>query len=243
MTSLAYIDIHTHILTGADDGARDPEESMKMLRMEAEQGCTAVILTPHFYPGKTRLSLSALNEMVKKLSDQAGKELPGLHLYPGGELFYRRGIEDELQAGRLPTLAGSDCVLIEFQPDERYSYIRDGLSGLLTAGFRPVVAHVERYEALWRDRDRFRELRSMGCFLQMNADSLMHGSFLTRHRNYGLLKEKLIHMIATDAHRAEGARSPAMEACIKMLERKAGPVYTEQLVRTNAELILKQREI
>lgn len=244
MTYEEFIDIHSHILPGVDDGARSAEESLAMLRKAAKEGIGQIILTPHQRPDRHCVSGNGLMERMEKLQNLAKEKGLDIRLYPGGEILFRQGLANELSDGKLCTLAGSRYVLVEFFPNEHYDYIRDGLYSLLTAGYLPVIAHVERYVRINESRERREELLNMGCYYQVNAGSLTgNAGFLLKRTAWQLVKEEMVHFIATDAHRAEGKRAPQMLRCAKLLEKKCSAEYAARLLYRNAEMILRNEEI
>lgn len=239
-----YTDIHCHILPGVDDGARNLEESMAMLRSAAADGIHKIIVTPHQKPDRHCVSAGGTVERIKVLQQALDKEGLGILLYSGSELFYRQGMEEDLRGGKLCTLAGSRYVLVEFFPQEQFPYIRDGLYDLLAAGYIPVVAHVERFVQVCKCRERLEELLDMGCFYQMNAGSLMGNCGIgIKRMAWHLVKEQMVSFVATDAHRAEGSRSPQILKCARLLEKKCGHSYTEKLLFKNAEKVFANEEL
>ena len=239
-----YIDIHCHALYGVDDGSADLEESLAMLRRAADEGIGKIILTPHQKPDRRCVSMEGLQKRIEALQEAAEGEGIPIRLYPGGELFYRAGLEEELEAGTLPTLAGSGYVLVEFYPQEQYPYLRDGLYRLLAAGYSPVLAHAERYAEVCRKKGRLEELLDMGCYCQVNASSLTgEQGFGMKQLSWRLVKEGLVHFVATDAHRAKGGRSPQLSKCAAMLEKRCGSDAAARLLYENARKVLEDEEI
>ena len=82
-----YIDIHCHILPEVDDGARNLEESLAMLRQEVKQGMEAVILTPHQKPNRPSITAASVLERTQKLQQAATENGIDIRLYSGGEIF------------------------------------------------------------------------------------------------------------------------------------------------------------
>lgn len=238
-----YIDIHSHILPGVDDGAGSMEEALRMLRCAEEEGIRKIIVTPHQKPDRHCVSVQGLLDRMRALQNKADEE--GLHvrLYPGGELFFRQSLPEELEDKRVCTLAGSRYVLVEFFPQEQYRYIRDGLYSLLTAGYFPVVAHVERYDQVIGSQKCQEELLDMGCCFQVNASSLTgSGGLRMKMAAWRLVRQRMVHFVATDAHRAEGSRSPQLARCAGALAKKCGSDYASQLLYQNAARILRDLE-
>lgn len=239
-----FIDIHSHILPGVDDGSRDFEESLAMLRQAAQEGIGRIILTPHQKPQQHCVSVEGLHKRIEILQEEIDEKKLGITLYPGGELFFRQGLAQELQEGKLCTLAGSRYVLVEFYPQEHYSYIRDGLYSLLAAGYMPVVAHVERYAQVCAKQEYLEELLEMGCYYQINAGSLTgNNGFSMKRTAWKIVKGQMAHFVGTDAHRAVGSRSVQLAACAKLLSKKCGEEYAERLLSLNARMVLRDEEI
>ena len=114
-----YIDIHTHILPGVDDGAESPETSLEMLRMAAGDGIGQIILTPHSKPWHRHRSCAEVASGVARLRELLQEERLDIQLYTGNELFYRSGLLEELEAGQAVALADSHYVLVEFDPADQ----------------------------------------------------------------------------------------------------------------------------
>lgn len=167
-----YIDVHCHILPEVDDGARNLEESLAMLRQEVKQGAAAVILTPHQKPNRRSITAASALERTQKLQQAAKENGIDIRLYSGGEIFCCMDTIELLKQGKAGTLAGSDYILTEFSPDEEWAYIRNCLYDLLCEGYRPIVAHTERYRNVVKDFNRVEELKDMGCRIQINAGEL-----------------------------------------------------------------------
>lgn len=239
-----FIDIHTHILPGVDDGSGSLEESISMLRQAEKENIGSIILTPHQKPDRHCVSPDGMARRVQELREMADREGINIRMYPGGELFYRHSLAEELKSGRVVTLAGSRYVLVEFFPQEQYEYIRNGLYSLLAEGYLPVVAHVERYAQVNGSREHQEELLDMGCYFQVNAGTLTgNAGFGMKRTAWQLVKRKQVHFIGTDAHRADGSRAPRLLHCAKLLEKKCGSGYAAQLLYRNAEMILQNKEL
>lgn len=239
-----YIDIHCHILPGIDDGAHSLEESIAMAKKAVEDGVRAVIATPHQKPDRRCEG----SESVQKRTEQLQKVLDGLQvplkLYPGGEVLYSHDMVRFLDEKKAGVLANSRYVLTEFLPDQDWGYIYNGLYDLLGAGYRPVIAHMERYANVICDLNRVEQLRESGCLVQINGGSLTgFGGSLIKRTARKLIREELADLVATDAHHANGGRKYAMGECAEWLKRKCRQEYAEKLLYRNAEQILRDEEI
>lgn len=238
-----FIDIHSHILPGADDGADSYETSMRMLKCAAADGILKIILTPHNKPGHRHMHLSKMAAEAEELRNMMRKEGINIELHMGNELYYRNGLLDELGNGTAKTLAVSNYVLVEFNPLEDYDYIRNGLYSLLMGGYYPILAHVERYKNVCAKKYGIDDLVEMGCYIQVNAGSVM-GKFgqKTKRIVKNMLKRQLVHFIATDAHDLD-KRAPSLSKCADYVRKKYGEDYSGKLFYENPLSVIEDREI
>ena len=171
------------------------------------------------------------------------KENIDIILYTGNELYYRSGLTDEIEDGQAYTLADSRYVLIEFNPLDDYDYIRNAVNTVLMDGYYPVLAHAERYRNVCTKKYAVTELIEMGCYIQVNAGSIMGKfGFGTKQFSRKLLKQRQVHFVATDAHDI-GKRAPYLSDCAKYISRKYGRDYSRKLFYDNPECILQDEEI
>lgn len=240
-----FIDIHSHVLPLVDDGAETVEMALLMLKTAAEEGIDTIILTPHQKADRRCVTPEGILHRMKELQEAADAEEIPIRLYPGNEIFYRHGLAELLEQGKIRTLADSRYVLIEFFPGEDYAYIRDALGRVGSFGYLPVLAHVERYANVIKRIEKVRGLKEdTGCYLQVNAASVTgEYGLTTKNVTRKLVKEGLVDFIATDAHRDQGKRSPRLKACAEWVKKKRGAEGMEQIFCKNPEAILEDRII
>ena len=236
---MRIIDIHAHVLPGVDDGSRSMAESMRLLAAANVQGIQKVIATPHY---SRKRGSEGYEELVEQLRARIKKSRLDVELYLGQETFYHDGLAEALLAGKALTLAGSQYVLVEFQPTVPYQVLYQGLRKITQAGFTPVVAHVERYACL-RKPDHFREIASCKYCLQMNYDSLA-GHFWNSSVRWcrERIKRGEIHMLATDMHRKDWRR-PDLEKPMKWLEKNVDSKLLADLTYNNPLAVINNERI
>lgn len=238
-----YTDIHCHIMPGVDDGAQELEQSLAMLKIAEREKIRKIILTPHQKPERRCVSVAGIEKRTAQLQELLRRKKIDIELYPGSELFYRLGLRDMLAEGSVCTLANSHYVLVEFMPDEEWTYIRDAMYRLVSWGYWPIAAHVERYAQVVKDLDRVEELIDMGCYMQLNTGSIMGDwGFSAKLLTRKLLKNNMVHFLGTDAHRDSGKRAPSMEKCANWLLKK-DEKYAQRLLWENAESIFADAEL
>ncbi len=238
-----YIDIHSHILPGADDGSDSMETSLKMLHMAAGDGITQIILTPHSKPWHRCRSCSETAAEAERLQEIAQAEGLDIKLHMGNELYYRSSLIEEIENRQAGTLAGSRYVLVEFEPSADFGYIRNGVYELLTGGYYPIVAHVERYKNVCDKTAKVAELIETGCFIQVNAGSVMGRFGFGAARLTGkMLRQGLVHFIATDAHDTR-RRCPLLSECAEYVEKRFGEDKSRRLFWENPMRVLRDEDI
>lgn len=223
------IDFHTHILPGIDDGSRDIEMTAKMLETEASQGVTHIYATPHFYAH--RRSVQQFVERRRGAFAQTRElfstreDLP--EITAGAEVYYFRGMG---RAEQLPELCieGTDILLLEMPFDQWHSeQYRDVLDIIRKRHLRVVLAHVERYESLQKDRSVWEEIINMPLTIQMNAGSFIAGLTSGMHARHTakfclrMLENYDNCIIGTDCHNLTD-RAPNLAEARKVIEKKAG---------------------
>lgn len=230
------IDIHSHILYEADDGAKNIQESLEMLKDAKMQGITAIIATPHYRHGMFSYPKEEIEKNFIRLKTEAEKI--GLALYLGTEQHVNSMLIEHIESGRCHTLADTSYVLVEYRYDTPFSYIRESVQDLLRYGYIPVVAHVERY-ACMENLSNVEFLKEIGAMIQINADAVI-GKDGLRAKSYTkkLLKKALADFVASDSHGMEKRRSH-MEKCQEYLYKRYDSRYVDKILEKNAEEILR----
>lgn len=238
-----YIDIHTHILPGVDDGSGSMEETIKMLQIAFDQDIRTIIATPHYIAGSKNASVEQLNMVRSQVQEEAEKLDKEFKILLGNELYYSEAIMDDLKSQKALTLADSRYILVEFSVRDTYERIYKGMKELIYAGYAPVLAHVERYHCLYKKPELISELIRLGCYIQMNSDSLTGGIFNSEANvNRKLLNNGLVHLVGSDCHRSE-IRKPKMKDTVKILQKKCDENLIHKIFLENPANILKNTYI
>ena len=235
-----FVDIHTHILPGVDDGAPDLEHAMELLRMAWEDGTGAVVLTPHFRGRYRKNTPEQLRQVFADLQQSAKRELPEMELFLGNEASIELELTEKLAEGRVLTINGGSCVLLEFHSACSSRQIVDGVLELLNCGYVPVIAHAERYDAFCQNKHLADEVLRLGALIQVNVGSIAGSAgFAAKRCCARLLKKRNVHFIASDAHDVR-IRTPMMGQCYSRICKKYGEDYGKLLFWENARNILKK---
>jgi len=238
------IDIHAHILPGVDDGSRSAEMSVTMLREAYESGVTAIAATPHCnIPGEFgNYWDDVFAGRYRELRDEAKREGIPIVILSGAEIYATPDLPDLLDEGRVRTLNATPYFLTEFAFDEDPSFCFRILEQCAARGYRPVIAHPERYYFLQDDPQIAYEWCRAGYKLQINKGSLL-GRFGPDEKELGmsLIGHGLAACVASDAHRPDW-RSTRMDELREILEENFGREYAGLLTTDNPRRILKGQD-
>lgn len=238
-----YIDIHNHSIPKVDDGAHSINQALRMLDIAFREGIRTIIATPHVSYRRGEDKYKLLRPAFEELKERAAKELPELTLHLGCEIFYSQDTVYGLQKKEIPTLGDTSYVLVEFQPSCEFRYLKISIQNLIIGGYKPIIAHVERYESLRKDLKLVQELILMGAYLQSNAMSINgEDGKVLQMVTKKLLKHRLLHFIATDSHGDE-RRPPRVMKCLETAIKKYGEEYAEDLFIHNGRKLLKDQYI
>ena len=254
-------DIHSHIIYHIDDGSHDLEESLELIRQDVEQGAHAIIATPHYYvqyptdPARIRAKLATIEEALGIGDQTAAQPTPSateanasaldVRLYAGNEVLWFDSMTERLQSGEILTLADSHYTLIEFYPEESYQTILRAIRNVRNAGYRPIIAHAERFKAI--QEHGLAEVRDLGAYVQLSTEPLSHkglSGLFDRETKFiqKALRNQEADFLGTDMHRVD-RRPPVLRDAIDWIERNLDRDYADAVLQENAEAILRDEEI
>lgn len=215
------IDFHSHILPGIDDGSASVEQSIAMLRMEAEQGIEHVIATPHFYPKHhTPADFLRRREEAEKLLREEMAKHEGLpRLSVGAEVYFFPGIAD-CDALQELTIDNKGCIILEMPHSAWAQSMYREMEGIsVKQGITPIIAHIDRYIQPFKTREIMKHLDDLPVFVQVNASFFLHAS--TKRTALRLLREDRIHLLGSDCHNIS-SRSPNMGQATETIRQCLG---------------------
>lgn len=228
-----YTDIHCHMLYGTDDGPATREDMLAMLDAAYASGTRSLCLTPHFNPLLFGDNHERAERAFRELSEYAAERYPDMKLALGNELYYSYGSVGSLADGVCRTMNGTRQVLVDFDFGASMTEMQHGLSELLSGGYIPIYAHVERYDAVKPPFRELEQLKRMGVIIQINSTSLCGGwGVKLRHKTLKLLRRGIPDIVASDAH-SLGVRHPRLDECEQLLLDRYGEAYTHALMSEN----------
>lgn len=227
------IDIHAHILPEVDDGSKCFSQSVDMLSASAAMGVTDVILTPHYrkeYKLDKQLIVDAFNQFELSVK----KEGVPIRLYLGQEIYVNSEMKSLISQQKLLTINNTNFVLVEFDFENKKD-ICETVYELVSLGYKPIVAHIERY--FYADIDVAFEIKELGGFIQINAPSVVQKQsrkvlkFVKQ-----LLKNDLVDFVASDVHYM---RENCMKKAYELIKKKYGEQMAERIFVLNAKQLIQ----
>ncbi|WML28506.1 CpsB/CapC family capsule biosynthesis tyrosine phosphatase [Neobacillus sp. OS1-33] len=235
------IDIHCHILSGIDDGAKSIDDSLLMARKAASEGIHTIIATPHLnsqYDNKKELILSKVDQLNQALA-VANIDLI---ILPGQEPRIYGDIIEDFEKNEIQTLNDSQYLFIEFPSNHVPRYTEKLLFDLQVKGLTPIIVHPERNSELIERPEILYRLVEKGALTQVTASSLC-GYFGKKIKGFSmqLIEANLTHFIASDAHNIVN-RSFKMEEAFNIIDSKFGTDYV-YLFQENPQLLIAGKNV
>ena len=213
-------DMHSHLIPGIDDGAKDMMSSLQMIKGFIDLGYKKLITTPHvlweIYPNTSEIIVNGIEELKAAVA----KEGLVIELHAAAEYFMDEHFEEQLRK-KTPLLCINDnMVLVEFSMVTAPFELQKIIFEMQMQEYQPVLAHPERYTYLSRNRSTFEDLKTAGCIFQLNLLSLTgyYGRSVQELAEY-LLKNNYYELAGTDLH-----HSQQLSALQKLT---SSPVYTQ----------------
>ena len=234
------IDLHTHILPGVDDGARNFDDSIKMLKELEDNRVTHVVCTPHYIDETNYTSPAAENRRIfRELKQRAADAGLKIKLYLGNEIYLTENLFKLIKTGRLISLNDSSFLLIELPLSGEYNNYESVFKLLIRSGWHVVLAHPERYRSLQKNYDLALDLRNSGVLFQCDLGSLT-GQYGTSAKKLvkRLAKDHLIFAFGSDIHRPSQKHPDRWHKAIVKLLDYYKPAELEQLLDKNALTML-----
>ncbi|HMO39137.1 MAG TPA: hypothetical protein PKC76_05950 [Saprospiraceae bacterium] len=194
------VDIHSHLIPGIDDGADTVETSVHLIRQLQALGYRHLITTPHImsdlYPNTREDILGGL-AILQQAIQNAGLDIT---IDAAAEYYMDEHFEAIVRDNNMLTLPGNR-VLVEMSFVTAPPNLYHNIFRLQTKGYKPVLAHPERYLFLKKDFSQYQRLKEYGCEFQLNLLSLTgYYGAPVRELALKLLKAKLIDFVGTDLH-------------------------------------------
>lgn len=197
------VDVHSHLLPGIDDGAKSMDDSLAMIRMLIDMGYQKLIITPHVMAHRYPNSTQHIQQVFHSLQTEVIKQQLPISLEISAEYYLDETLFDRINNNDLLPFAGNH-ILFECSFRNEPLSLFDVVFQLKAAGYLPVIAHFERYVYFHNRIEIAKELRSIGCLVQVNLLSFSgyYGKAIQRQAEE-LLANNLVDIVGTDCHRLD----------------------------------------
>lgn len=194
------VDIHSHLIPGVDDGAKDLEDSIALVKELQSLGFKKIITTPHvyqdYYPNTSDRLLAGLDTLRRGLKNAD----VNIEVECAAEYYMDEHFEELLQNKELLTF-GKNHVLVEMSFYAEANKLEEYLFQMQVNNYQPILAHPERYVYYSKNFERFKDLKERGCKLQLNLLSLTgHYGKPVKDLAIKILDEGLYDFVGTDTH-------------------------------------------
>ncbi len=238
------IDLHCHILPAVDDGAADLDVALAICRLAADDGCTAMVATPHLrhelWHNGDRGHLEHLWRRLRGLASGV------IDVHLGGEIAVNSESCSEmnrLPEGDLLSLAGSRYLLLEFHVRGMGPDPEELIHELVVEGWYPVIAHPERIPWLAGDPSYLETLLDLGALAQVTAMSVINrAGRYAFHSVSRMLDAGMVHFIASDAHDTRN-RPPGLSRAFRHITETQGEPAARKLFITHPQAVLENRPL
>ena len=195
------VDIHSHIIPGIDDGAKNMEITLEMIKNAEREGTREIIATPHYLLEYGEATIEEVKSHVKKLNEILEDEKINVKVYSGQEVYFTEKIIEDYMSGNIGTLNDSRYMLIEFPMDKFEENIFDVLYELQVRNIVPIIAHPERYKPFMKTPSLINDFINQGYLFQVNSGSIQ-GKFGENVRKTAeiFLTNNIYNFIGSDAH-------------------------------------------
>jgi protein-tyrosine phosphatase len=198
--SVLGTDMHSHFIPGIDDGAKTMEDSLELIKGMQELGYKKVITTPHimsdYYRNTPEIILGGLEKVRAALKENN----IDMEIEAAAEYYTDYDLEEKIEKKELLTF-GDNYVLFELPFISEPAILGSVTFNMQTAGYRPILAHVERYTFWHRDFNKCIDMKDKGVLLQLNINSLT-GFYGPDVKKIGerLIDEDMIDIVGSDCH-------------------------------------------
>lgn len=235
------IDFHSHILPNIDDGSTSIGETINLIEEASKVGFTGIISTSHYIQGYYEFDCYERNQLLDIVQNKIQSD--NLELYLGSEIYFSSEIIDLIKDKKASTINNTRYLLFELPMNTKPLFVKELVYELIQNGYRPIIAHPERYSYVQDEINYVRELANLGTLFQANYGSVlgMYGNDAKKTLKK-LLKDDLISFLGSDVHRT-GQIYPKIPKALKKINKIVSTEKLEKLTTLNAQKVLNDEEI
>lgn len=172
-TKALPVDIHSHLLPGLDDGVRSFDEAIEIIKIFEEQGYTKLITTPHIMSDTYRNDATTIHGKLNELKNELVSRKIDIQVEAAAEYYLDEALIHSIKTDQSLLTFGTNFLLFETNYLSEPYQMKDFIFQLLTKGYKPILAHPERYQYGIDDFEKMEDLRHRGVLFQINMLSLV----------------------------------------------------------------------
>ena len=200
------VDMHSHILPGLDDGSGNPDQSIEMIKVLIGLGFKKLITTPHimgdYYKNTPEIILSKFNELKEIIKERK----IDIVLETAAEYYLDEWFIQKLKNEEKLLTFGDNYLLFETSYLNAPVMLNEAIFLMRSAGYKPIIAHPERYTYLYSDFQKYKNLLQQEVFIQLNTISLSgYYSKMAKKIAHKLIDNNMIHFVGSDLHSTKQA--------------------------------------
>jgi len=237
------IDMHSHVLSGVDDGPETIEGSLGLLELAVKEGITDIIATSHGYHQQFHAPAYEIKQQVSYLNNECKKRGIPINIFTGQEIRINDQTAHHLMTGEALSLANSKYVLIELPSQGIPAFTTHMIQQILNQNKIPIIAHPERNRAIVEKPSRLARLVQHGALAQVTAGSLAgHFGKTIQRTAVQLLDANLVHVYGSDVHN-KLTRPFLFEKGLDYLDKCKMNEYVDILLENNARILTNEEMI
>lgn len=218
--SAVGVDMHSHLIPGIDDGAKSIEDSLVLIKELVGMGFNKLYTTPHIMSDYFRNTPEIILGGLEKVREAIKLEGINIEIQAAAEYYIDDGFLKKLDSDKLLTI-GDNYLLFEISYINCPDNIEDIIFRMQVQGYKPIMAHPERYPFWHNNFDQYRTFRDQGVLLQLNLNSLS-GYYGYEAKKIGekLVESEMVDLVGTDCHHlkhVEGLKRGLKEKSLKKL--------------------------
>lgn len=239
---IRIFDVHSHILPGVDDGAENLEISLEMAKRAIVNNIREMIVTPHFSFKYNYLDdIDGLKKEYCQFKNELKKNNIPLKLYFGLEILYSDELIEYLKRKEISGINETKYLLIEFDFKVHGELIVIALAKIKALGYFPILAHPERYHAIWNNFDVIVCLAEEDILFQCNCGSLLgHFGYRAKKTVEKMMQFGYVDMFGSDCHDLETRNLEILDVYY-YLESLYGIDYCKKVFYSNAKELLLEK--
>lgn len=205
--TLPFVDIHSHLLPGLDDGVQSFEEAEEVIRNFQRLGYKKLITTPHVMSDFFRNTNEDITKVMNEVNLMLVQRGIDISLEAAAEYYLDEALVQRLESDSPLLTFGKNYFLFETNFMTEPLNLKEFIFLATTKGYKPVLAHPERYLYLQSNFEKAEDLIGRGVLFQINISSLSgyysKGAQTTAQK---LIDKEYVHLLGSDCHNLQHAK-------------------------------------